>query len=117
MNQRRFDIDIPFPLPEGPVTFARMHANPVAICDVRVRGPDGEEFTTQGELLIPVIPGLPEAQMKYRVRTPVFDLIWRPNEAAKFVSTFNTAELRSPAELEKVARFIGWGAPARSRLW
>jgi hypothetical protein len=108
INQRRFGIDIPLPIPDGPPIFARMHANPAAICEVRARGPDGESFILQGELLVPVIPGLAEDQRKYRVRTPIFDLIWT-GSAAKFQSQFDTATLRPPAELEKLAKFIGWG--------
>lgn len=108
INHRRFDVELPFPIPDGPPIFARMHANPAAICDVRARGPDGETFTLAGELLVPAIPGLAEDQMKYRVRTSIFDLIWTGG-AAKFKSQFDTATLRPPAELEKLAKFIGWG--------
>ncbi len=109
LHHRRFDVDIPFPLPDGPPTFVRMHANPAAKCDVRVRGPDGASFTLEGDFLAPAIPGLTEAQKKYRVRTPVFDLIWQIDGKATFHCSIDTAALRSPAELEKIARFIGWG--------
>lgn len=108
-NQRRFGIDIPFPMPDVPATFASMVAHPVSPCEVRVRGPDGVAFTTGGDVLAPSIPGLPEEHRKYRVRTPIFDLFWKEQEFAKFRCSFDTATLRSPDELAKIARFIGWG--------
>ena len=108
LRQRRFDIDIPLPMPDWPVAFARLQAHPAARCDVRVRGPDGESFSIEGEVIAPVIPGLPEEHYKYRVRTPIFDVVFRPGGASRFHFTFDTAGTRPPAELEKVARFFGW---------
>lgn len=117
LNHRRFGIDIPFPMPTGPATFARLHANPAATCDVRLRGPDGESFTTQGELLVPVIPGLPQERMKYRLRTPVFDLVWRVGDAARFTSSFDTAALLTPPNSRRWPGSSAGAAPARSRSW
>lgn len=108
LNQRRFEVDLPFPLPQGDVTFASLQANPVGTCDVRVRGPDGDSFVITGDLIVPVIPGLLEDQLKLRIRTPIFDLVWRPMGHAKFTFHFDTAALRPVAELEKCARFFSW---------
>lgn len=108
LNQRRFEVDLPFPLPQGEVTFASLQANPAATCDVRVRGPDGDSFVITGDLIVPVIPGLTEDQLKLRIRTPIFDLIWRPKGHAKFTCQFDTAILRPVADLEKFARFFSW---------
>jgi len=108
LNQRRFAVDLPFPMPDGEIFFASLQANPAATCDVRVRGPDGDSFVIAGELIVPAIPGLTEDQVKYRIRTPIFDLVWRPAGFAKFTCNFDTATLRPITELEKCARFFGW---------
>lgn len=108
LNQRRFDVDLPFPLPEGDIFFSSLQANPAAACDVRVRGPEGDSFVITGDLIVPAIPGLTNDQIKYRVRTPMFDLVWRPSGVANFTFKFDTATLRPVAELEKCARFFSW---------
>lgn len=108
LNQRRFDVDLPFPLPQGDIFFSSLQANPAAACDVRVRGPEGDSFVICGELIVPAIPGLTQDQIKYRIRTPMFDLVWRPSGTANFTFHFDTAALRPVAELEKCARFFSW---------
>ncbi|MDJ0278675.1 hypothetical protein QLH51_17925 [Sphingomonas sp. 2R-10] len=72
INHCEVDVELPFPIPNGPPIFARMHSNPAAICDVRVRGPDGDSLRLEGQLPVPVIPGLAADQMKYRVLTSFF---------------------------------------------
>ncbi len=108
LSQRRFAVDLPFPMPNGEIFFASLQANPAAICDVRVRGPDGDSFVIAGELIAPAIPGLTADQLKFRIRTPIFDLVWRSAGFAKFTCNFDTATPRPVTELEKCARFFSW---------
>lgn len=107
-NNRRFALDAPFPLPDGPPTFVSMTAHPVATCEVRARGPDGTEFTTRGDVIAPAIPDLPEELRKLRIRTPLFDLIWKPAGSISFNCDFDTRQRRPIGEWETIARLISW---------
>lgn len=109
LHDRRFGIEMPLPLPEFEKATAHLRANPVDTCTVRVRGPDGVEFELQGELTFASLPGLPMERAKARIRTPVLDIIWAFSGQSSFKVHINTAERRSPAELEQVCRLVSWG--------
>lgn len=108
LRHRRFGVDVPLPVPEGPYADARLRARPAAACEVRVQGPEGESFTILGELFVPAIGGIPAEILKYRIRTDMFDLVWKPGAESRLTSTLNTVDRMSPMELAERALFFSW---------
>lgn len=110
VNVRRFGVDLPFPLPvpDGPATFASMQSNPSAVCDIRLRGPDGRVIELVGDVIVPAIPGIPEDKKKVRIRARFFDIIWSLSGKMEFKLHFDTSVKVPLAEIEKVARFLSW---------
>lgn len=109
MHDRRFGIEMPLPFPEFEKATAHLRANPVDTCAVRIRGPDGFEFELDGDLIFASLPGLPAERAKARIRTPVLDIVWAFSGQSSFNIHINTADRRSPVELEQACRLLGWG--------
>ncbi|MBB5708168.1 hypothetical protein [Sphingopyxis panaciterrulae] len=110
LSLRRFGIDLPFPfpVPEGPANFASMQALPSAVCDIRLRGPDGIWIDLAGEVIAPGLPNIPEDKQKIRIRAPFFDIIWPLSGEPQFKAHFDTAARHSPIDLERMLRFLSW---------
>lgn len=108
LKQRRFGIDIALPLPGGAVSYASMRAKPVARCQVLVKGPDGFEFETAGDLVVAAPPGGGAAEAKMRIQTPVLDIVYSAASSATVNSNFATADRRPLAEIEQTVRLLSW---------
>jgi hypothetical protein len=106
--QRRFDIQVPMPMPQGEIIHARMTANPAAKAVVQLRGPDGRQFSLEGDVLAPAMRDLPDALQKIRIRTGLIDILWAPGGTASITASINTADRRSPTEIEKMAWVMAW---------
>jgi hypothetical protein len=109
MHDRRFGIDVPLPVQEFDRGLAKMRANPVDECDVRVRGPDGYEMVLRGEIMVASLPGLEPERTKVRFRTPILDIIWAKSGESSLTARVDTAWRRPPVELEQLCKLIGWG--------
>jgi hypothetical protein len=107
LSQRRFGIDIALPLPNIP-SYARLRANPVGQCQVRVRGPDGIEFETCGDLIVAGVQGHDADQTKIRVKTPVLDIVSGQPSDSTISCEFATDQTRVLAELEQILRLLSW---------
>ncbi|MDB5583412.1 MAG: hypothetical protein JWR80_8588 [Bradyrhizobium sp.] len=107
-NQRRFDIQLPMPMPQGEIAYARMTANPAARSIVQLRGPDGRQFSLEGDLIVPAIRDLPDALQKVRIRTDLLDIVWAPAGTASITASINIADRKAPGEIEKMAWVMVW---------
>jgi hypothetical protein len=110
LRERRFGIDLKVPLPdlEG-AGIAYLRAHPFANCEVRLVGPDGYGTVLKGEITAATVPGLPFKDGKARIRTPVLDIVWAFSGPSTVKLKVNTAERRSPLEIEQICRLISWG--------
>ena len=118
LRDRRFGIEVKMPIPSGGGWTGTMHAHGKE-CRLRLRGPDETELELKGEFIVGSLPGLPVDQCKFRVRTDFLDLVTSLSGKTQFNLNFNTADKRSPDDLEKLTRIISWagGGPIDVQAW
>lgn len=105
-RDRRFGLEIKLPIPTGP-GLGTMRAQPRE-CQLRLRGPEGTELELESELIVSSLPGLPLEECKFRVKADFLDLVQSMSGKAQFRLRFNSADKRTPAQLEKLARVMSW---------
>jgi hypothetical protein len=110
LSMRRFGVDLPFPLPipSGPPLHFSMQAHPADHCDVFLTGPDHTKMEVRGDIFTPALPNLPKHEQKLRIKTPLFDIIWRLEGQISIKSDFDTDAKHTPVELAKFVRFLSW---------
>lgn len=107
LHNRRFGIETVLPIPDGPISHARLISNPADTCVIRLRGPDGVEFSLDGDVIVPATP-VPDEQFKARFRAPILDIIWAWGGESRIDGRIDTAAMLSPDLLHKMARLAGW---------
>lgn len=108
MGQRRFGVDIPFPMPAGAVAFASLQSHPADTCVIRLRGPDGTVVEMVGDVIAPPNLGLPEESYKYRFRAPNIDIVWSPAGEATINGHLNFQDVDTPNAIEKALLLMSW---------
>jgi len=108
-HNRRFGIDFQMPMPEGDIHSARLLANPADKCRIRLRGPDGAEAIIRGDVIVPAVGNIPEAQFKTRFRSPILDIVWAWSGHSTITGHIDTAIQLDPSTLAAMARIASWG--------
>lgn len=108
MGQRRFGVDIPFPIPEGDIVFASLRSHPAGTCQILLRGPDGVQIECVGDVIAPPDLGLPEEAYKYRFRAPNLDIIWSLSGQATIEGGLDFQHADTPEAIARALRLMSW---------
>jgi hypothetical protein len=110
MGARRLGVDIAlsFPVQDGAIFHASLHAHPAGQAGIRMRGPDGIVIDMVADVIVPPNLGLAQDSYKYRFRAPNVDIIWSPSGAATIDGHFDGQHRAPPQELVRALRFVSW---------
>lgn len=109
LSDRRFGIDVPFPMPSGEITHASIQANPSSTCRIRLKGPDAHIVTVPGDVLVASIPVEGNEATRVRFRTEVLDIIWDLEGKLTFRGRIDGSRLLDLRELGAGACLLSWG--------